>query len=141
VVDFVWAGSNGQRAGSYAMKHDFSDNSGDVSVSIPGNVTSSWYNLPGASGGIGQQNIFSQEDTGLPLGGDVNKFWFEVTEDGRKTVLDQDGAGFHLGDTTVLPAEGFCELRIFNSTGISTSLFAQIGVSHLETPAVVAACD
>jgi hypothetical protein len=141
VVDFVWAGSNGHQAGSYTMMHDSSSDSFDVSTFIPGNVNSLWYNLPGAAAGFSSQSFFNQDDNGVPLSGDATKFWFEVTENGRKTVLDQDGAGFPLGDTTVLPAEGFCLLRIINSTSTSVSLLAQVGVSHYNTSAIFAAGD
>jgi hypothetical protein len=132
-VSFVWAGSNGQPRGTYAMTHDPEF---DSSTFIPGNITSLFYTLPGESS-FGPGN---ETETGILLSGDATKFWFEVTEHGRKTVFDQNGAGFPLGETTVLPAEGSCLLTTFNETIISPnetffsetqSLFVQIGVSCL----------
>jgi hypothetical protein len=142
-VNFVWAGSNGQPRGSYAMSHDPES---DSSTFIPGNITSLFYALPGGS-------IFSpgqETATGLLLDADVTKFWFEVTEHGHKTVFDQKGLGFPLGETTVLPAEGSCLLTITNKTVISPnetifsetqSLFVQIGVSDPVPTAVHTADD
>jgi hypothetical protein len=129
VVNFVWAGSDGQPRGSFAMAHNPKFES---STFIPGNITSLYYDLPGASGGFSNGN---QTAAGLVLGSDVTKFWFEVTENGRKTLFDQNGAGFRLSGTTVLLAEGSCLLTIItddaNGFSETISLFVQIGVSRL----------
>jgi hypothetical protein len=127
-VNFVWAGSNGQPRGSYAMMQNPDFNS---STFIPSNTISQFYILPGESS-FGSVN---ETATGLLLGADATKFWFEVTEHGHKTVFDQNGAGFPLGETSVLPAEGSCMLIIITEDGNgfseTLSLFVQIGVSHL----------
>jgi hypothetical protein len=133
-VKFAWAGSNGQPRGSFAMSHNPEFES---STFIPGNITSLYYDLPGTSGGFSNGN---QTAAGLVLGSDVTKFWFEVTENGRKTLFDQNGAGFQLSGTTVLLAEGSCLLRIItedaNEFSETFSLFVQIGVSHLVSATV-----
>jgi hypothetical protein len=121
VVNFVWAGSSGKPLGSYTMSHN---SQSDWASFIPGNITSLFYNLPGGSGG--QVSPFGT-GPGLLLDGNTTNFWFEVTEDGRKTTFDQNGAGFLLGETSVLIAEGSCSM----STDDSRSLFLQIGVSRL----------
>jgi hypothetical protein len=127
-VNFVWAGSNGQPRGSYAMMQDPDFNS---STFISSNTISQFYILPGESS-FGSVN---ETATGLLLGADATKFWFEVTEHGHKTVFDQNGAGFPLGETSVLPAEGSCMLIITtdgaNEFSETLSLFVQIGVSRL----------
>jgi hypothetical protein len=129
VVNFVWAGSDGQPRGSFAMTHNPELES---STFIPGNITSLYYDLPGVSGGFSDGN---QTAAGLVLGDDVTKFWFEVTENGSKTLFDQNGAGFQLDGTTVLLAEGSCLLTIIsdvaNQFSETISLFVQIGVSRL----------
>jgi hypothetical protein len=111
------------------------------SIFIPGNITSLFYALPGVS-------IFGSGDEtarGLLLGGDAAMFWFEVTEQGNKTVFDQNGAKFQLGETTVLPAEGSCLLTVIHDDGINFSetqaLFVQIGVSRLVSFTVHTASD
>jgi hypothetical protein len=121
VVKFVWAGSRGEPLGSFVMSHDPEF---DNAAFIPGNITSLFYNLPGASGG---QGVFppSQGQKGLLLSGETTQFWFEVTDDGRKTVFNQNRAGFLLGETSVLVAEGSCQ-----AFGEGVSLFIQIGVRH-----------
>jgi hypothetical protein len=128
-VKFVWAGSDGQSRGSFAMAHNPKSAS---TTFIPGNITSLFYDLPGAAGGFSDGN---QTAVGLVLDNDATKFWFEVTENGRKTLFDQNGAGFQLGGTVVLLAEGSCLLKIINddANGFSEtlSLFVQIGVSRL----------
>jgi hypothetical protein len=131
-VDFIWAGADGQPRGSYAMTHDPEV---DSSTFIPGNITSLFYTLPGFGGFTVARN---ETAMGLLLADDTTKFWFEVTENGRKTVFDQDGAGFPIGEATVLPAQGSCLLAIPTETGSSPHEFSpskslpfvQIGVSH-----------
>jgi hypothetical protein len=121
-VNFVWAGSDGQSRGSYAMSHNPDR---DSSTFIPGNITSLFFNVPGYS--IDPSN---ETATGWLLGADATKFWFEVTEHGNKTVFDQNGVGFPLGETTILPAEGSCWLtRVIDSSNVH-ALFVQIGVSR-----------
>jgi hypothetical protein len=92
------------------MTHDSESGS---SIYLPGNVSSAFYDLPGFrnAGAFG----------GLMLGGDTTKFWFELTQHGRKTVLDQGGAAFPL-QTTALVAEGSCQLA--EVTPFSTSIIA-----------------
>jgi hypothetical protein len=122
-VKFVWAGSNGKPRGSYAMTHDPEN---DFSSFTPGNITSLFYNLPGSSG-----NVALRADTpaSVLMAGDTTKFWFEVTERGRKQVLNQNGPGFPLGDTSVLLAEGSCLLVVIQDDSATLSLSLQIGVS------------
>jgi hypothetical protein len=124
IVKFVWAGANGKPRGSYTMTHDPEN---DFSSFIPGNVSALFYNLPGASG-----NLNTRVDTpaSVVLASDTAKFWFEVTERGRKSVLDQNGVGFPLGPTSVLLAEGSCLLLIVSDDSETLNLIIQIGVSR-----------
>jgi hypothetical protein len=123
-VNFAWAGSSGKQCDGClaSMTHDPDF---EFAVFIPRNVTSLFYNLPGGRAGGGGGGYST---SGLLLGGDATRFWFEVTVQGRKTVLDQNGAGFAL-DTAVLLAEGSCLLNAFNGTKSAITLVAQVGVS------------
>jgi hypothetical protein len=102
------------------------------STFIPGNITSLFYSVPGEAS-FGSNN---ETAAGLLLGGDATMFWFEVTEQGNKTVLDQDGAKFQLGETTILPGEGSCLLM---ASSKRQALFVQIGVSCLVSATVIVA--
>jgi hypothetical protein len=61
---------------------------------LPENRTSVWYNLP-------SNGALIDSSTG------ISKFWFEVEEDGKQWVEDQDGQGFPL-QTKVLVADTSC---------------------------------
>jgi hypothetical protein len=124
VVNFAWAGSSGTQCDGCIrpMTHDPDF---EFAIFIPRNITSLFYNLPGGLSGGGDGGY---SKTGLLLSGDATRFWFEVTEQGSKTVLDQNGAGFAL-DTAVLLAEGSCLLSTFNGTKSTVTLVAQVGVS------------
>jgi hypothetical protein len=125
VVKFVWAGVNGKPCAncSFTMAHDPAS---DFSTFLPGSITSLFFNLPGVAFGVSNGN---EGQVGLVVGGDTTKFWLESTQQGNKTVFDQNGLGFPL-TTTALLTESSCFSVAFSDDGVEImTLFAEIGVS------------
>jgi hypothetical protein len=105
------------------MTHDPQE---DFSIFPPGNVPSMFYNLPGSTGNL-KSRADSQPSVLIPS--DTTKFWFEVTERGRKKVYDQNGVGFPIGPTNVLLAEGSCILVIAQQDGsLNETLLVRVAV-------------
>jgi hypothetical protein len=118
-VRFLWADDSGKPCRGCSVQldpYDNQDGKGNVGIAFVGNHTSLWFQLPQPSLSIG------------PAG--VSRFWFEVTEKGKKKIENQNNLGFPL-QTDVVWVDSSCVNSTFNGGRID---IAVSNWSHMMSP-------
>jgi hypothetical protein len=118
-VRILWADNSGKPCTGCAAPlqpyvEEFSPANNNVGIALVGNHTSLWFQIPKPGLSIGAAGISS--------------FWFEVTENGKTWIEDQDGAGFPL-QTDVVLADTSCVTQSINDTG-RVDIAVSPGFSH-----------
>jgi hypothetical protein len=90
----------------------------NVGIAFVGNHTALWFQLPAP---------------GLHIGaGGISRFWFEVTENGKTWVEDQQGLGFPLQTNVVVADTSCASSRITTGGRVDIAVSSSLAISLAE---------